>query len=142
MKMRTLPSCLAFMLGIACPFGHAETFVIVNEKNSCSTLTRERVSQIFTAKIDSYPDGKAAHAFDHGEEEKRNSFYRAITGKSDIQMKAYWSRLKFTGQGKSPEIKGSDKDVIEAVHNDESGIGYVFASPAGNRGVRVILNIP
>jgi len=56
-------------------------------------------------------------------------------------MKAYWSRLVFTGKGKPPMSVGSASEMLSAVAADSSAIGYVDASQV-NDSVKVVLTLP
>ena len=71
----------------------------------------------------------------------RNDFYLSMTKKSAMQMKAYWSRLIFTGKGIPPPVAESAEDVIDIISDELNYIGYVDADDTGNR-VKVLLTLP
>ena len=43
-------------------------------------------------------------------------------------MNAYWSRLKFSGRVKPPEIELTIDDVKQRLEEDESALAYVYES--------------
>ena len=56
-------------------------------------------------------------------------------------MKAYWSRLIFTGKGIPPPIAESTEDVIDMISEELNYIGYVNAEDTDNN-VKVLLTLP
>lgn len=55
----------------------------------------------------------------------RNSFDNNVLGRSPSQVKAYWSKLVFTGKGTPPKEVSSAAEVIELVASNPNIIGYV-----------------
>ncbi len=58
----------------------------------------------------------------------REAFNDKVLGKSSSQLKAYWSRLIFTGKGTPPKESGSDADVVSLVAKNPNLVGYVDAA--------------
>jgi hypothetical protein len=52
-------------------------------------------------------------------------FNEKILNKTSSQMKAYWSKLVFTGKGTPPKELLSDKEVIDLVSKNPNMIGYI-----------------
>lgn len=59
---------------------------------------------------------------------KRAIFDDQAVGRSSAQLKAYWSRLVFTGKGTPPPELNNDAEVIAFVAENLYGIGYIDAS--------------
>ena len=57
----------------------------------------------------------------------REEFNKKALGKSSSQLKAYWSKLIFTGKGTPPDAIGNVEDVIAKVASDPSAIAYIDA---------------
>lgn len=107
----------------------AETAVIVSASNGNNALDREIIERIFTGKSNSFPDGTQAIPVDQNEgNAAREAFNASVLGKSASQLKAYWSRLIFTGKGTPPKESGNDADVKDLVAKNPNVIGYVDAS--------------
>ena len=107
----------------------AETAVIVSASNGNNALDRETIERIFTGKSNSFPDGTQAIPVDQNEgNAAREAFNASVLGKSSSQLKAYWSRLIFTGRGTPPKESGNDADVKDLVAKNPNLIGYVDAS--------------
>ena len=130
------------LLLVISPFTLADVAVVVNKANPSASLTANVVADIFLNKASSFPAGGSASPVDLKEgEATRDEFYDKVSGKSAAQMKAYWSRLIFTGKGKPPASVGSAAEVLQKVASDPSAIGYVDAGSV-NDSVKVVLTLP
>ena len=69
----------------------------------------------------------------------RGEFNKKALGKSSSQLKAYWSKLIFTGKGTPPDALGSVEDVIAKVAADPSAIAYIDAGSVTDA-VKVVKN--
>lgn len=52
-------------------------------------------------------------------------FDQNVLGRSSSQVKAYWSRLVFTGKGSPPKEVSSETEVMALVAKNPNIIGYV-----------------
>ncbi|CBL45279.1 Conserved hypothetical protein [gamma proteobacterium HdN1] len=118
-------------------FANAEIAVIVNLANQ-SNITTEDVQKIYLAKTKTFPGGGKIVALDQTEgAAPRMEFVSKIIKKDEAQMKAYWSRLIFTGKGVPPKVMASDAEVVEAVASNTSAIGFVDVGAVTDK-VRVV----
>lgn len=103
----------------------ADVVVIVNAANT-NTLTKDDVERIFLGKKTSFPDGSKAQPFylSPGDGAKE-VFDEKSLGKSSAQLKAYWSKLVFTGKGTPPEEVGSSADAVSKVAGDATAVAYI-----------------
>ncbi|MFY9180409.1 MAG: phosphate ABC transporter substrate-binding protein [Venatoribacter sp.] len=107
----------------------AEVAVIVSASNGNSSLDKAAIEQIFLGKTSSFPNGEKAVPIDQSEgTAARESFNSDLLGKNSSQLKAYWSRLIFTGKGTPPKESGGDLDVKDLVAKNPNLIGYVDAA--------------
>jgi len=60
-----------------------------------------------------------------------------VLKKSASQLKAYWSKLLFTGKGTPPKEIGSDAEMVSLVASNPNMIGFVDAA-AVNDSVKVV----
>lgn len=108
---------------------HAEIAVIVSASNANSALDQDTISRVFLGKTSTFPDGSQAIPVDQNEgSASREAFNDKVLGKSSSQLKAYWSRLIFTGKGTPPKESGSDADIKNLVAKNPNLIGYVDSS--------------
>ncbi|MFT4765795.1 MAG: ABC-type phosphate transport system substrate-binding protein [Oleispira sp.] len=122
-------SCSALLISMASTLAFAETAVIVSISNPNSAMDQTTVSKIFLGKAKSFPDGSQALPVDQDEGSAvRESFNSIVLGKSDSQLKSYWSRLIFTGKGTPPKQSGNDASVKQLVANSPNIIGYIDSS--------------
>lgn len=122
-------SCSALLISMASTLALAETAVIVSISNPNSAMDQTTVSKIFLGKAKSFPDGSQALPVDQDEGSAvRESFNSIVLGKSDSQLKSYWSRLIFTGKGTPPKQSGNDASVKQLVANSPNIIGYIDSS--------------
>ncbi|MGL1957117.1 MAG: phosphate ABC transporter substrate-binding protein [Colwellia sp.] len=105
----------------------AEVAVIVNIKN-LSSISDSDVPRLFLGKLKKYSTGEAVTIINLKYKEAiRNEFEKKSLKKSASQVKAYWSKLMFSGKGKPPKEFASDKEVIAFVTANVNAIAYVDA---------------
>ncbi len=139
MKSTTWFSRIAIALSVVfSAAAYAETAVIVSASNGNGTLDQDTIARIFLGKTSRFPDGSQAIPVDQNEGSAvRDGFNDAVLGKSSSQLKAYWSRLIFTGKGTPPKESGSDADITALVAKNPNLIGYVD-SAAVDASVKVV----
>lgn len=116
---------------------HAQVAVIVHKDNAQS-INKSMIKRIFLSKIRTMPNGVALESA--GLSSKNPStveFNKKVLKKSSSQMKAYWSKLIFTGTGKPTKTYQSAEEVIDIVKNNINAIGYIDSSKVSGD-VRVI----
>jgi len=103
----------------------AEVAVVVHPSNAAA-LSPEAIAQIYLGRSKSFPDGKAALPLGQPEGSKTNEqFNEKVLNKSGSQIKAYWSKLVFTGKGTPPKEVSSDAEMLELVSQNPNVIGYI-----------------
>lgn len=127
--MSIRPSLAALVLTLAAGAAHAGVAVIVNPANGNAQLNADQVQQLFLGKSKSFPDGSPATPLDQTDgNATRNSFYDQVVQKNGSQLKAYWSKLVFTGKGTPPKEVGDDNAVKQQVATTPGAIGYIDSS--------------
>lgn len=120
---------LACALLAAAASSRADPVVVVARGCPVDALTLDQVAAIFLGKADALPGGVRTVPYDLGEESAlRQSFYQTITGKTPAQLKAYWSRIIFTGKGAPPRRLADAEAVRRAVGTTPCAIGYLDRS--------------
>lgn len=129
--MRTLRLILqAALLALACAYaGAAELVVIVSAKNPVSALRADQVADIFLAQTGRFAGGDEAMALDLPVGSPlRDEFYSKVAAKSPALMKAYWTKMVFTGRGQPPRELPNSAAVRKMVAENPSMIGYIDRS--------------
>ncbi len=134
---RYLSAALALLMALALSFqARADLLVVVNKSNAAS-LTEEQIKNIFLGKAKYFPDGKPAIPVQmHPGSSTYESFASKVLGKDDSQLRAYWSRLVFTGRATPPREVDSETQILELVAHNPNLIGYVDTTAAGIDQVR------
>ena len=117
---------------------YSDIVVIVNAKNSVSSISKSDLNRIFLGKKSEFGNGqKAIPVNQYYSSDIRAKFDKQFLRKSPQQSKAYWSKQLFTGAGKPPMEMPGDLDVLQEVAKNEDMIGYVDSS-ALNESVKVL----
>lgn len=132
---------LALGLSLTALPAFAEIVVIVSAKSAATALTEEQAADVFLGKSSTLPGGGQAVPVDQSESSAvREQFYNKVAGKTGAQMKAYWSKLIFTGKGQAPKDAGDSAAVKALVAGNPNIIGYIDKS-AADATVKVLLTI-
>ncbi|MDA8621927.1 phosphate ABC transporter substrate-binding protein [Psychrosphaera sp.] len=105
--------------------------VVVHPSNA-DALDKSAISRIFLGKAKSFPGGGTATPIDQAEgSAATNEFNDKVLSRSGSQLKAYWSKLVFTGKGTPPKKVDSDAAVIDMVSKNPDMIGYIQGDGGG-----------
>ncbi|KTF16592.1 hypothetical protein [Pseudoalteromonas sp. H105] len=116
------------LLFLSCYSVSAEVVVIVHPSNS-SSFDQSEIAKFFLGKAKSFSDGNQAVPINQEDSSSaRKEFDSNVLSKSGSQLKAYWSKLIFTGKGSPPKEVSNDSDVIDLISKNPSMIGYVDAA--------------
>lgn len=115
--------------------------VVASGSKAPAKLSTEELSAIFMGSAKSFPNGERAVPIDQkaGSPAYAN-FYQKALGKNESQMRAYWSRIMFTGKGQPPRDVGDSEAVKKLVAANPNMVGYIEASLV-DASVRVIADI-
>jgi len=135
--MKKLLLVAALLIGSA---AQAEVAVIVHPSNAAA-LNADVVSKLFLGREKSFPGGATAVPLSLTEGSAAASeFNDKVLKKSFSQLKAYWSKLLFTGKGTPPKEVSSDAEMLQLVANNPNMIGYVDAKSVDSS-VKVVLKL-
>lgn len=120
----------------------AELAVIAHPSNPEAALTQDQIKVIYLGKKKKFPAGGAVEPVDQTEASPaRTAFYAKVIGKDESQLKAYWSKLIFSGKGTPPMAVGADAEVKDWVAKHPNGLGYIDAGKLDDS-VKVLMLIP
>jgi len=140
MKILKFMLCIAFVpLLWSSTLTFADTVVVIHPSNSAA-LDEATVKKIFLGKIKSFPGGGPAVPISRNEgSASRAEFDKNVLGKSSSQIKAYWSKLVFTGKGTPPKEVDNDEEVKTLVSSNPNIIGYLDSAQVDDS-VKVIFS--
>ena len=138
-KYIIVPAALFMIATLGATDSPAEVVVVVSAKSKVSSLTSAQIAKIFLGKTSIFPGDGNAVPLDQAEgAEIRNEFYAKVTCKDTAQLRAYWSKIIFVGDGQPPKVVSSNAGIKKAVANDPNAIGYIDRSAVDDN-VRVVL---
>lgn len=113
--------------GLLMPFQtFAEIAVIANPDMPVTSMSREEINRIYLGKMKFLPSGAKVTPVDQRPgASARSEFYANVMRKTETEMKSYWSRVIFTGQGQPPLQETDDQAVKSFVAKNPSGLGYI-----------------
>jgi ABC-type phosphate transport system substrate-binding protein len=132
----------ALLLAASLAFGGAraaDLVVIVSARAPVPALSADQVADIFLAEASRFPDGSEATAVDQNiGSALRDEFYDKVANRSPALMKAYWTKMIFTGRGQPPREVAGNAAVRRLVAENPGTIGYIERS-ALDPSVRAVL---
>jgi ABC-type phosphate transport system substrate-binding protein len=126
-------------LGLTVGPATADVVAVVSAKSTVTTLTKAQVADIFLGKVSRFPNGAQAVPIDQPEGSvARDEFYTKFVGKSAAQIKAFWSKIIFTGRGQPPKEVADSIEMRKRISENPAAVGYIEEN-AMDASVRVVL---
>ena len=114
------------VLGLCSSVCDAELVVIVSANSPVTALTENQVADLYLGRTRQLPGGGLALPIDLADDAaNRANFYRIVCGKSPAQLRAYWSKLIFTGGGQPPREVADVEEMKRLVAGGPNAIGYI-----------------
>ncbi|PWF48554.1 phosphate ABC transporter substrate-binding protein [Massilia glaciei] len=121
-------AALAFALAAAGARA-GDLVVIVSARSAVEAMHAQQVADIFLGQVGRFPDGAEAVALDHRVGSPlRDEFYSKVVAKSPALLKAYWTKMIFTGRGRPPREAGGSAAIRKMVAENPALIGYIDKS--------------
>ena len=120
---------LTLILFASCSLS-AAVDVVVHPSNA-NAIDAGEIKKIFTGKSKSFADGTKALPLTQADgNPATDEFNQNVLNKSSSQLKAYWSKLVFTGKGTPPKEAANDAEVVSLVASNPNLIGFVTQGAA------------
>jgi ABC-type phosphate transport system substrate-binding protein len=104
---------------------YAEVLVVVHPSNE-STFDSNQIKRIYLGKVKSFSNGNIILPVNQDPSVViTGEFSSKALKKSSSQLKAYWSKLVFSGKGTPPKEVSGDGQVMKLVANNPDSIGYI-----------------
>lgn len=137
-----LRTALLAMVVLASSQLRAELVVVANQKSGIEQLSQAEVIHLFMGRLRQLPSGITSLPLDFPtESNERTTFYRQLVNKEPAEIRAYWSRLTFSGGSRPPQTVGSREDLIRIITQNQGALGYLDRSNLDNR-VKVVFEFP
>jgi ABC-type phosphate transport system substrate-binding protein len=137
---KRIQSCIVgMMLLAACSAASADVVPVVSARSPVHEMSRNQVVDIFLGRANRFPNGEPAIPIDQAEgSEIRDLFYREFANRSAAQLKAYWSKIVFTGKGEPPREVSPSERVKRVLAENPHFIGYIDRAEV-DANVKVVL---
>ena len=130
---------LTLLLVTASSLACADVVVVVSAKSPVSQVSKDQLAGIYLAKSSTFPGGVEAVPVNQSEgAHAREEFQSKVIGKSDAQLKSYWTALVFSGKGVPPKEVANSAEVKKLVSVNPNMVGYIDKSDVDGS-VKVIL---
>ena len=124
---------LLICLTVAWP-AYADIAVIVHPSNAAA-IDIDELNRLYTGRSSALTAINLAEGMPI-----RSEFDEKGAGRASAQLKAYWSKLVFTGKGTPPAELANEAAMLEHVAANPDAIGYVDAASVNGSG-KVILTL-
>jgi ABC-type phosphate transport system substrate-binding protein len=107
----------------------ADVVAVVSANSPITALDKSQLADIFLGKEIRLPHGVQAVPIDQAEGlAVRDEFYGKVVGKTAAQIKAYWSKIIFTGRGQPPPNVSNSIEMKKRISDNPAAIGYIDRS--------------
>ncbi|QOL49378.1 type 2 periplasmic-binding domain-containing protein [Massilia litorea] len=127
MRFRSARLLASILLACCAALAQAnDLVVVVSARSPVEAMRADQVAAIFLGQAPRFPNGAVATALDQPlGSAQRDEFYLRVAGKTPALLKAYWSKMVFTGRGQPPRELAGSAAVRKAVAEDPALIGYI-----------------
>ncbi|QIZ76009.1 phosphate ABC transporter substrate-binding protein [Ferrimonas lipolytica] len=113
------------LVGIALSVS-AQADVVLVGNPAAAELSQTNASKLFLGKMKTLPWGGKPKLIELQDGNPlRLEFHQKVTGKTEAQLKSYWSRLVFTGKAAAPSQVTSAAQVKQQVAGNSAAVGYI-----------------
>lgn len=105
------------------------------------TLGLDIAEQLYLGRRSALADGRPVQLLDLPAGPARDRFYQRLTGKNPAQIRAYWSRLVFTGRALPPREASGIDEARRILLETPGTIGYLPATRASDPALRILLRL-
>ncbi|MDP9011067.1 MAG: hypothetical protein M3O41_00155 [Pseudomonadota bacterium] len=128
--------CLALAAALTVALLADAADVVVVMGPTAAAVSKDQVANVYLGRSTDFtpldlPESSAV----------RDAFYKKAADRDAAQVKAVWTRITFTGQGKPPKEMPDAAAVKKAVAADPKAIGYIDKSEA-DASVKIVLTLP
>jgi ABC-type phosphate transport system substrate-binding protein len=117
---------IVLLAAVKVPAETPEFKVVVHESNPATSITIDRLSQLFLRSVTTWPRGEVVVPVDQAPATAvRAAFSEKVHGRNVPAIKGFWQRQIFSGKAVPPVEQPGDAEVIAFVSANPGAIGYV-----------------
>ena len=131
----------SILLMLAAPAVRAEIVLVTAMDSAIEELSRDEAEQLYLGRRATLSARGALILLDLPSGPVRDQFYRLLTGKNPSQIRAYWSRMVFTGRALPPTESANVSDAHRILLENPNAIAYLPATYAEDPSLRVLLRL-
>lgn len=135
-SLRAATRCLLLLMPVLLmpALARADLYVIVNKANAIESINTDQLERVYMMKARRFENGVTAEPVSHAEGSKpRETFNKKVLGRTEQQLRYYWSRRMFAGGERPPPSAVNDAEIESFVASREGGIGYLTVAPKDER---------
>ena len=132
---------VSILLTLAAPTARAEIVLVTAIDSTVSELSRDEAEQLYMGRRAALSARGALLLLDLPTGPVRDQFYRLLTGKNPSQIRAYWSRMVFTGRALPPTESADVNDARRILLENPNAIAYLPSTYADDPSLRVLLRL-
>ena len=130
---------IGLALSLASVAAMADVVAVVSARSTVTTLNKGQVADLFLGRASRFPNGVQAVPIDQVDGSVvHDEFYAKFAGKTAAQLKAYWSKIIFTGRGQPPPAVSDSIEMKRRLIANPAAIGYMERDLVDSS-VRVVL---
>lgn len=140
--VRRRPSRIFWLTALLLAAGlvRAEALVIaVHPESALASASSDEVAALYLKQRSSIGGISRLEPLDLRDKSSRDAFYLQVVDRTAPQVRAYWSKMVFTGKARPPKSLGVD-DMVARLREDREAVGYLPASRATD--LKVLLTLP
>ncbi|MDF2177729.1 hypothetical protein P2G88_05655 [Aliiglaciecola sp. CAU 1673] len=100
--------------------------VVVNHSNPIDELDQKQVMDLYMGRYTSFPNSMPATPIDYPSNSAvKQQFYKMLVNKDEKKIRAYWSRLLFSGRAKPPMEAESGENIPTLLADNNAALAYV-----------------
>lgn len=142
MTKTAITTLLIALLALQAQTASADLVVVTGQKSGVDRLTQQEVIFLYMGRWRLLPSGVPAMPLDLAiDSPERADFYRRLVNKEPAEIKAYWSRLVFSGGSRPPYATENREELIRLINNNPGAIGYLDRSQVDSR-LRIVFEFP
>lgn len=134
MAKRIVALLLIALLALGARQACAELVVVTGQRSGVERLSKQEVIFLFMGRWRLLPSGILAMPIDQAiDSPERADFYRRLVNKEPSEIKAYWSRLVFSGGSRPPYATENREELVRLINSNPGVISYLDRSQVDSR---------
>lgn len=113
--------------------------VVAHKDSPVAQLTREEVAALFLGKRKLSNDVSVV-PIDSKDSALRDRFYQSVADMNGLRVKAYWSRIVFSGQGRPPQAAAAP-EARERLAVESGAVTYLPADQV-TPDMKIVFSVP